>query len=162
MNERQIAWSRDSPLKVRNGHASREETKMRILERAKEWARAKWSGPTCYFCGQHETGKLGSALCQFEDVLMCRRCLSGPMSLVALDMLYWAKHPDEAPPCRHCGRVVAYQELWPLHDWYFCAECAFDGDVVLYWNRVHRRMMERRWAAHRLEVKKLGLGVWTP
>jgi len=162
MNERQTAWSRDSPLKVRNGHASREETKMEILERAKEWARALAPGRRCHFCGQHETGKLGSVVCRFGKVLMCRSCLSQPMALVALDMLYWAEHPEEVPPCRQCGRAVVRRELAPLHGWYFCTECAVDGDVVLYWDRVHRRMTERRLAAHRLGNKKLERGERTP
>lgn len=135
---------------------------MKILERAKEWARAMGSGPACYFCGRSETGKLGNVVCWFGDVLMCRRCLDEPMSLVALDMLYWAEHPEEVPPCRQCGRLVAYYQLAPLHGWYLCEGCASDGDVVLYWNRIHRRMAERRLAAHRLGDKKLERGERTP
>jgi hypothetical protein len=84
------------------------------------------------------------------------------MGLVALDMLYWVDHPEEVPPCKHCGKVVSLMELNPLHGWYFCNECACDFDVTRYWNRVHRRRMERRWAAHALEVKGRRLWAWTP
>lgn len=135
---------------------------MKILEKVKEWTRAMGSGPACDFCGRYETGKLGNVLFQFGDVLICRDCLRQPMGMLGLDMLYWDDHPEEVPPCRHCGKIVSSCQLNPLHNWYFCDECTRDFDVTLQWNRVHRRMMERRLAAHRLELKRFRQGAGTP
>jgi len=135
---------------------------MKILDRWKGWFRSRGLGLACDFCREPETGKLANTLFEFEDVLICRHCMSQPMCLMAMDMFYWAEHPEEVPPCRHCGMVVSYYELEPLFGWYLCGACSLDDEVILYWKRVYRRLMERRSAAIRLELKKLGLGAGTP
>jgi hypothetical protein len=128
---------------------------VKILNRVVEWMHSKWSGPTCYFCGARESEESPNFTCAYEDVLVCRRCLSQPMALYALDMLYWAEHPETVPPCRHCGKVVPREQLSPnvLPDWYFCHACDSNDDVILYWKRIRRRMMERRLAANGLGRK---------
>jgi hypothetical protein len=119
---------------------------VKILERAKEWVRSRWPGPACYFCDAKESEESKLVLFHYDDLLICPDCLRNPTTFWALDCMYWDEHPEETPPCQHCRKVVTTDQLAQAvrTDWYFCVDCMCESDVMLYWNRIHRRILERR------------------
>jgi hypothetical protein len=115
---------------------------VKILERAIGWMRSLGAGGICYFCGVHEREILPELLHEDGDVLICTRCLHQPMAIYALDLRYWMKHPEQVPPCKHCGKVVPMESLEPAvcQDWYFCTACV-SNPKILRWYRQLRGSM---------------------
>jgi hypothetical protein len=130
---------------------------MKIMEWVKEWVRSWPPRPACYFCAAKESDELRLVLCQYDDLLVCSNCLHCSTTFWALDSIYWDKHPEEIPPCKHCRKVVPpdqlVQDVRP--DWYFCMGCAYDSDVILYWKRIYRRMWERRARGLGVKLRKV-------
>jgi len=136
---------------------------MKMLEWAREWIRSKPSGPTCV--PDAEDGS-GLRLLMIEDVVEFWRRCDQPIGDPVMDLLYWQDHPDEVPPCKHCGSVVCAPDLQPIKDvrpdWYFCDYCAADRNAYFFWSRIERKLKERSLAADRLGKKRLERDTRTP
>ena len=128
---------------------------MKILEWVKEWVRSRPSGPVCYFCDARESEDSKLASFHRKDLLVCSDCLYSPITFWALDSKLWDEYPEEIPACKHCHKVVPPDQLEPAVtlEWYFCLGCATDRDIILYWKRINRKLIERR-------LKELGLRKW--
>ena len=119
---------------------------MKILDWIKVWLGSWGPGPACYFCGAHESDDSKPDLYRIEHVSICRTCLLQPMGFMALESLHWQNVPWTVPGCMNCLMSVPQEQLEPAvrRGWYFCGQCASDREVRRYWERVSRKMWERR------------------
>jgi len=131
---------------------------MKILEWVKDWIESRPSVRICHFCHARESEDSKLALFHRKDLLVCIDCLRLPNSFWALDSMLWDEYPDEIPACKHCHKVVPPDQLEPAVtlEWYFCQGCASSREIFLYWNRINRRLFERR--AKDLGVKLVQVG----
>jgi len=145
------------PLKLETPRIIKRTKMMKILEWIKEWMESRPS-KICYFCHARESEDSRLALFHCRDLLVCSDCIRLPHCCWALDSMLWDEYPEEIPACKHCHKVVPPDQLEPVVtlEWYFCAGCATNSDIIRYWERINRRLRQRR--ARELGVKLVGIG----
>jgi len=117
---------------------------MKTLDRMMRWIRMR-TKTLCHFCGE-EVREIDRYVLfeQIMGVAVCGRCFDQPMARYALDRIWWSKIPEDVPPCRHCGKGVAPEDLVPevRENWYFCTACASDSAILRQWEHISNDMEE--------------------
>jgi hypothetical protein len=120
---------------------------MKIMEGIKEWMLSNRSGHDCFFCGTRQSEDANTVLYDYKDVLVCRRCLCVTKTSSDLAQTYWAHFPEKMPACMNCRQLPPEGDLWVAigPEWHFCTDCLDHDDVKAHWQRVCRKLYERRW-----------------